>query len=136
MSGSDSPCVALCSTALGDNVCRGCARSYTEVACWSAYTHEEKAAVWQALPERHFCLELARTLRCTLALEQMNGHEWAVFSGAPCGCFALRRVPQGMLLRKGAAQAALVSGGWQDAYEWARVLIKILRDKGENHGAG
>jgi predicted Fe-S protein YdhL (DUF1289 family) len=136
MSRNDSPCVARCSTALGDNLCRGCARSYTEVARWSAYTHEEKAAVWQALPARHFCLELAQALRCTLDLKHADGHEWAVFMGAPCGCFALRCVPQGILLRKGEAPAVLVPGGTQSAYEWARILIKVLRSEGETHGAG
>lgn len=45
----ESPCVALCSTALGDEICRGCGRTFTEVANWVAMTEAEREAVWQRL---------------------------------------------------------------------------------------
>ncbi|KAF0812757.1 hypothetical protein IGB42_02599 [Andreprevotia sp. IGB-42] len=48
-----SPCVAVCSTALGDDICRGCGRSFFEVANWVMMSEEEKNAVWQRL-EAHW----------------------------------------------------------------------------------
>ena len=42
----DSPCVGICSaTALGDDVCIGCGRSFDEVRLWNTYTDEEKMAI-------------------------------------------------------------------------------------------
>jgi len=41
----DSPCVGKCSTAYGDDVCKGCGRTYLEVINWIIFTEEEKAAV-------------------------------------------------------------------------------------------
>jgi uncharacterized protein len=40
-----TPCVGICSTALGDNVCRGCKRYAHEVIDWNSYTYEQKAAI-------------------------------------------------------------------------------------------
>jgi len=45
----DSPCVGRCSTAYGDEICRGCGRTFEEVINWIIYTDEEKAAVWTRL---------------------------------------------------------------------------------------
>ncbi|HYD82351.1 MAG TPA: DUF1289 domain-containing protein [Paucimonas sp.] len=45
----DSPCVGRCSTAYGDEICRGCGRTFEEVINWIVYTEEEKAAVWARL---------------------------------------------------------------------------------------
>lgn len=44
-----TPCVGLCSTAYGDQVCRGCKRFHHEVVNWNRYSEEEKRAVWQRL---------------------------------------------------------------------------------------
>jgi predicted Fe-S protein YdhL (DUF1289 family) len=42
----DSPCIAVCTT-LYDEVCKGCGRTYTEVAQWSGMNDDEREAVWQ-----------------------------------------------------------------------------------------
>lgn len=47
----DSPCVALCSTALGDDLCLGCGRTFIEVANWVCYSVTEKELVWQRLEQ-------------------------------------------------------------------------------------
>lgn len=49
----DSPCIAHCSTALGDEVCAGCGRTFLEVANWVAMNPTEKEAVWARL-EAHW----------------------------------------------------------------------------------
>ena len=45
----DSPCIAICSTAQGDPVCKGCGRSFDEVQHWPALDPFEKRAVWQRI---------------------------------------------------------------------------------------
>lgn len=37
-----SPCVGLCSTALGDPVCRGCQRTEGEICDWFGYADEQR----------------------------------------------------------------------------------------------
>lgn len=37
-----SPCVGICSTTYGDNICLGCHRTYMEVIKWNDMTDEEK----------------------------------------------------------------------------------------------
>lgn len=49
MTRPDSPCIGYCSTALGDDVCRGCRRTFEEVTHWITYTPEQKQAVWNRL---------------------------------------------------------------------------------------
>jgi predicted Fe-S protein YdhL (DUF1289 family) len=46
-----SPCIGLCTTALGDDVCRGCARTRDEVDNWITYTEEQKAVIDRVLEE-------------------------------------------------------------------------------------
>ena len=45
----DTPCVALCSTAQGDAICRGCGRTEDEVRHRVALSPYAKRAVWQRL---------------------------------------------------------------------------------------
>ncbi len=42
---ADCPCIGHCSTALGDDVCRGCGRTFEEVTRWPEMTEEERRAV-------------------------------------------------------------------------------------------
>jgi hypothetical protein len=43
---TDSPCVGICSaTALGDEICIGCYRTFDEVRLWNTLTDEEKIAI-------------------------------------------------------------------------------------------
>jgi len=44
-----TPCVGLCSTVFGDQVCRGCKRFHHEIVNLNAYNDEEKRAVWARL---------------------------------------------------------------------------------------
>lgn len=40
-----TPCVGICSTGIGDDVCRGCKRFEHEVVNWNAYSEEQKSIV-------------------------------------------------------------------------------------------
>ncbi len=44
-----TPCVGICSTTYGDEVCRGCKRFYFEVINWNKYDEDEKDAIWMRL---------------------------------------------------------------------------------------
>ncbi|MDG1771434.1 MAG: DUF1289 domain-containing protein [Luminiphilus sp.] len=44
-----TPCIGVCSTGIGDAVCRGCKRFSHEVIDWNAYTEVEKAIVDERL---------------------------------------------------------------------------------------
>ena len=44
-----TPCVGVCSTVFGDQVCRGCKRFQHEVIEWNGYSDTEKESVWNRL---------------------------------------------------------------------------------------
>ncbi|MBN8504470.1 MAG: DUF3717 domain-containing protein [Burkholderiales bacterium] len=45
----DSPCIAICSTAQGDALCKGCGRSFEEVRDWPSLSPWAKRAVWRRI---------------------------------------------------------------------------------------
>ena len=45
----DSPCIAICSTAQGDGICKGCGRTFDEVRDWPQLDPYEKRAVWRRI---------------------------------------------------------------------------------------
>jgi predicted Fe-S protein YdhL (DUF1289 family) len=45
----DAPCIAICSTSQGDELCKGCGRTFEEVQHWPVYTPGEKRAVWRRI---------------------------------------------------------------------------------------
>jgi len=44
-----SPCIGVCSTGIGDSVCRGCKRFSHEIIYWNGYNEPERQAVAQRL---------------------------------------------------------------------------------------
>jgi hypothetical protein len=45
----DAPCIAICSTSQGDDVCKGCGRTFDEVQHWPVMTPAEKRASWRRI---------------------------------------------------------------------------------------
>jgi hypothetical protein len=45
----DAPCIAICSTAQGDAVCKGCGRTEHEVQHWPQMSPADKRAVWRRI---------------------------------------------------------------------------------------
>ncbi len=45
----DAPCIAICSTAQGDAVCKGCGRSVEEVQHWPTLSPADKRGVWRRI---------------------------------------------------------------------------------------
>ena len=44
-----TPCVGICSTGIGDQVCRGCKRFSHEIVNWNGYSNEERLLIAQRL---------------------------------------------------------------------------------------
>ena len=42
---STTPCLGICSTTYGDDVCKGCKRFVHEIISWPKYSHDERALV-------------------------------------------------------------------------------------------
>ncbi|MEI8029887.1 MAG: DUF3717 domain-containing protein [Comamonadaceae bacterium] len=45
----DTPCIAICSTSQGDQECKGCGRSFTEVQLWTQMQPVEKRQIWRRI---------------------------------------------------------------------------------------
>jgi len=45
----DTPCIAICSTRQGDDVCKGCGRTFLEVQCWTEMAAPDKRATWRRI---------------------------------------------------------------------------------------
>jgi predicted Fe-S protein YdhL (DUF1289 family) len=45
----DTPCIAICSTSQGDDVCKGCGRYFDEVQRWTEMSPAEKRASWRRI---------------------------------------------------------------------------------------
>ena len=46
-----TPCIGVCSTGIGDRVCRGCKRFAHEVIHWNSYTETQKLLIEERLGE-------------------------------------------------------------------------------------
>lgn len=47
----DTPCIAICSTSQGDDMCKGCGRTFAEVQHWTAMRPVEKRQVWRRITQ-------------------------------------------------------------------------------------
>ena len=48
----DTPCIAICSTSQGDDTCKGCGRTFTEVRCWTEMRPVDKRATWRRITQQ------------------------------------------------------------------------------------
>ena len=48
---SSTPCLGICSTTFGDEVCKGCKRFAHEIVSWTKYSEEEREIVNNRLEE-------------------------------------------------------------------------------------
>ena len=49
----DTPCIAICSTSQGDDLCKGCGRTFDEVQFWPAMSPAQKRTVWRRITLEH-----------------------------------------------------------------------------------
>ena len=45
----DTPCIAICSTSQGDDLCKGCGRTFEEVQHWPEMTPVAKRRTWRRI---------------------------------------------------------------------------------------
>ncbi len=48
---ADTPCIAICSTSQGDEMCKGCGRTFEEVQHWPELSPGEKRATWRRITQ-------------------------------------------------------------------------------------
>ena len=48
---TSTPCIGVCSTTYGDDVCRGCGRYWDEVVSWQEYSEDQKKDVWYRIEQ-------------------------------------------------------------------------------------
>lgn len=46
---NEAPCIAICSTSSGADVCEGCGRTFDELCRWWTMTPDERFAVWKRI---------------------------------------------------------------------------------------
>lgn len=63
---TDNPCVGVCSTTLGDALCRGCGRSQQQITQWPTYTQADKLRINTQLQQT------AQRKRAILKLQQQK----------------------------------------------------------------
>jgi predicted Fe-S protein YdhL (DUF1289 family) len=47
----DTPCIAICSTCQGDDICKGCGRTFKEVQYWTEMRPTDKRATWRRITQ-------------------------------------------------------------------------------------
>jgi len=121
-----TPCIGVCSTGIGDAVCRGCKRFSHEVIDWNAYTEDEKTIVDGRLAsflslcvQNKFVVTDAGLLRWQLETQQVRFNP---VHDQYCGLFAL--------LKAGASQIVDPQAfGFSVQSPWRGVPLAELRDQ-------
>lgn len=118
-----TPCVGLCSTVYGDQVCRGCKRFSHEIILWNGYAPEQKAAVWLRLEQLleqvvNARIEIVSSLKLHQAL---NRRKIAYLNQQPIACQAHRLLARG-------GEEGLAGTGLRLRPGYAGFSVKQLRD--------
>ena len=121
-----TPCIGVCSTGIGDSVCRGCKRFSHEVIDWNGYTQEEKRFVDKRLSG---FLSQACALKCTVTDRELLKWQldtqqvrYAADHDEYCWLF--------QLLRAGAGQIKDASKyGFRVHSDWVDLTLLQLRDQ-------
>jgi len=67
---ADTPCIAICSTSQGDDLCKGCGRTFDEVQHWPAMSSVEKRSIWRRITQEATAWRFGRY--ADRALEKKN----------------------------------------------------------------
>lgn len=120
-----TPCVGICSTGVGDSVCRGCKRFAHEVIDWNAYTHEQRLIIAQRL--EGFLTQVVQNMVEVrdekLLLEQIKHQQIQFKQEQNCYCWVFD------LLRAGASQIQdLDVFGLRLQPAWQGTALTTIRD--------
>lgn len=96
-----TPCIGVCSTGIGDSVCRGCKRFDHEVIQWNGFTQAQKAAIDKRLSNllagvvaTRFYLQSVEILSEQLKVQQIR---FAEYRDPYCWLFELLRAGAGQI---------------------------------------
>lgn len=96
-----TPCIGVCSTAIGDSVCRGCKRFNHEIIQWNSYSEREKRFVDSRLEQL-----LSRVVQGKLVIFDEGLLRWQIhtqqvrtfpYRDLYCGLFELLRAGAGQI---------------------------------------
>lgn len=121
-----TPCIGVCSTGIGDLVCRGCKRFSHEIIDWNSYDEAQRQAVVNRLD-----LLLAQVVSHKLTIvdsakleSQLRLHGIRYNASAPALCWVFT------FLKAGASQiTALEPYGVRALPDWSTLSATELRDQ-------
>lgn len=119
-----TPCIGVCSTGLGDTVCRGCKRFTHEVIGWNGYSEDERRAIMariealvtQVVQERIVVLDQGQLQ------QQLDLNKVKVNPGANAYCLAYEAIRV-----FGSRLQDLSKIGCQPRAEWRALTIAELK---------
>ncbi len=126
MSSVKTPCIGVCSTGIGDSVCRGCKRFSHEVIDWNGYSSDQKQAVFSRL-----CLLLSQVVKdkitivdVSLLQQRIELQNINVNKELDPNCWVFD------LLKAGASQIDdMKAYGFKARAQWQKLNAIQLRDK-------
>ncbi len=120
-----SPCIGVCSTGIGDNVCRGCKRYAKEVINWNAYTDEERRAITDRLDSL-----LSQVVAGKISVvDEALLKQALVFQNVKYDSYADSHCWVFSLLKAGASQINNIEDyGCLIKSEWREVSLERIRD--------
>lgn len=77
----DTPCIAICTTSQGDDVCKGCGRTFEEIQDWQAMSPYAKRATWRRITQDNTAWRF--NTYAERAVENRGDAAWACAGG---GC--------------------------------------------------
>ena len=119
-----TPCIGVCSTGIGDRVCRGCKRFAHEVINWNSYSDEEKLTIDKRLGEflSQCTRNKLRVLDAELLEQQLQAQQVAYPAHRDPYCWAYA------LLKAGASQIdSPADFGLQIDAEYREISLAELR---------
>tara|TARA_B100002049_G_scaffold208721_1_gene170263 strand:+ start:138 stop:593 length:456 start_codon:yes stop_codon:yes gene_type:complete len=92
-----TPCVGVCSTVFGDQVCRGCKRFQHEVIQWNGYSDLEKEKVWNRLETLKVLIMKSKILiqDKTLLKNKLDLHNISYYEKVNPYCWVFDLIKQG-----------------------------------------
>ncbi|MFI4955264.1 MAG: DUF1289 domain-containing protein [Gammaproteobacteria bacterium] len=86
----DTPCIGICSTVYGDEICRGCKRFYKEIIDWNTYDSEQKHQVFVRLSAsmRKVMNEFLVITDSELLFQQLQNHSIRYYATDDPLCWA------------------------------------------------
>ena len=68
----DAPCIAICSTSQGDELCKGCGRTFDEVQHWPSMSPVDKRSTWRRITQEATAWRFGRYADRALENTQMR----------------------------------------------------------------